>query len=91
MKDGRRNMENGYQAEDYSPMPKGVKPPKRGSGVPNKSSEKRKNLYARVKLIEALSGTLSRNIKPGHSLIDLDIDRIARNKLVDVLKSLEVT
>ena len=92
--------------EDYPRMPNDVKPPmggyqpkkgidnaeppRGGSGVPNKSSEKRKNLYAKAKVIEALSNTLERNLRQGRSLQDYDIDRAARNKLIDVINSLEV-
>ena len=89
-------MEEGYQPLPYvegGPEMPTVKPPKApnsGSGASNISSEKRMDLFAKARVIDALSNTLERNLRQGYSLRDNDVASATKSKLLEVINSLEV-
>jgi len=93
MKDRRQNMENGHQSlpnlnsDDYPPMPAGVRPPKGGSGVPNRESKKNMRTFANAKMLEALARVYEVNGSMG-VLRSSSLEVQVRHKIQEIIKEI---
>jgi len=61
-----------------------VNPPKGGSGVPNKKSEKRKDMFAKAKMLDALTTLYDVNSRRG-VLRDREIESEVKSKIRKLL------